>query len=132
MRNIIASKRYADAFLNCARQTIGFRQGLEELQGLKRVFHDNPDLQPFIESLQITESEKFDLIDTVLAKGFSQSTTDFLKFLIAKKRIELFVDIAEYARIKYAHGDEIDADEQEHADDSDRQSPDVLARVSKN
>ena len=109
MKNIIVSKRYADAFLNHAKETIGFKQGLEELQGLKRVFHDNPDLRPFIESLQITESEKFDLIDTVLAQGFSEDSTDFLKFLIKKKRIDIFLDIAEYARIRYAHGDEVDA-----------------------
>jgi len=109
MKNIIASKRYADAFLNYTKETIGFTQGLEELQGLKRVFSDNPDLRPFIESLQITESEKFDLIDKVLAKGFSECSTDFLKFLIKKKRVDLFTDIAEYARIKYTHGEEVDA-----------------------
>ncbi len=109
MRNIVLSKRYADAFLNTASASIGFKRGFEELQLMKRIYHDNPDFRRFIESLQITSAEKCGMIDTVFADGFSENSRDFLKFLIVKNRIELFDDIAEYARIKYAHGDEIDA-----------------------
>jgi len=104
----IVSKRYADAFLACARETIGFDKALDELQRAKRIIRDNPDIKEFFEHLEITNSEKIEMADTVFKDDFLDETRHFLQLLIKKKRINLFVDIAEYARIHYAHGVEVD------------------------
>ena len=77
--------------------------------GARRVFEDNPDFREFLESLEITTKEKFDIIEKVLSDNFSEELRNFLKLLWEKGRIRLFLDIAEYARINYSHGVEQDA-----------------------
>ena len=109
IKNEILAKRYADAFLRSSAETITYEKGLEDLLNAKRVFTDNPDFKEFMESLEITTEEKFDIIEKVLRKNFSEELRNFLKLLWDKGRIEMFLDIAEYARINYAHGEEQDA-----------------------
>lgn len=109
MKNIIVSKRYAEAYLGYADSRIGRARALQELLDLRRLLHDNAGFMTFMESIQVTEKEKCDLIDTVLSKGFSEELRDFVKFLLEKKRIIIFSDIAEYARIKYSHGTDVEA-----------------------
>ena len=109
IREEIISKRYADAFLAYAKETIGFERGLDELARAKRILHDNHDLKKFLENLEITGSEKNKVIDAVFNGDFAEETRHLFKLLIRKKRIALFIDIAEYARIHYAHGVKIDA-----------------------
>jgi F-type H+-transporting ATPase subunit delta len=105
----IITKRYADAFLAFARETIGLEKGLEELQAAKRVIRDNPELEDFIESREFAATEKHEAIDAIFKDVVSDETRTFLKLLIDKRRIYLLADIAEYARIHYAHGGEMDA-----------------------
>ncbi|MCX5686324.1 MAG: ATP synthase F1 subunit delta [Candidatus Omnitrophica bacterium] len=109
IKNEIVAKRYADAFLGYCAETIGYEKGLGELSGARRVFEDNPDFREFMESLEITTKEKFDIIEKVLGKNFSEELRNFLKLLLEKGRIRLLLDIAEYARINYSHGVEQDA-----------------------
>ncbi|MDP3804493.1 MAG: ATP synthase F1 subunit delta [Candidatus Omnitrophota bacterium] len=105
IKNEILAKRYADAFLGYCAQTITYEKGLEELQNTKRLFVDNPDFKEFLESHEITTGEKSDLLEKALGAGFSEELRNFLKLLWNKGRIEMFMDIAEYARINYAHGE---------------------------
>lgn len=109
MKNEVISKRYADAFLGFARDSIGFDKGLEELQDLRRVFRDNPEIMSFVESPQIMDNEKRAFIDGILKDNFSEEIREFLKLLLRKGRIKLLPDIAEYARVEYSHGIEVDA-----------------------
>jgi len=100
---------YAEGFLEYARDTIGFEKGLEELKDVKSVFRDNPEFFSFLENPAIAYAEKCGTIETVLARAFSQNIRGFLKLLLKKGRMNIFANIAEYARIKYSHGKEIDA-----------------------
>lgn len=109
MTDDVVIKRYADGFLAYARETIGFDRGIEELQGAKRIIRDNPDFQKFLERLDVTGSEKYPVIDVVLGADFSSQIKDFLKLLLDNHRVKYFIDIAEYARVNYAHGIETDA-----------------------
>ena len=109
MKNIIVSKRYAEAYLGYASSRIGRLKALQELLDLRRLLRENAGFMQFMESIQVTEQEKCDLIDTVLSKGFSEELRDLIKFLLRKKRINIFPDIVEYARIKYSHGTEVGA-----------------------
>ncbi|MCX5679626.1 MAG: ATP synthase F1 subunit delta [Candidatus Omnitrophica bacterium] len=106
---MIVERMYAEGFLEYAGQTIGFDKGLGEILAVKDIFRDNPDLKNFLENPAIMNREKSELIERVFTEGFSQETRDFLKLLLKKDRIDKFSDIAEYARVKYSHGKEIDA-----------------------
>ena len=101
--------RYAEGFLEYAKDCIGFEEGLEELEKVKDVFRENPEFKEFLGNPAINYIEKCGIIDKVLAAGFSQEIRNFLKLLLKKKRIDKFANIAEYARIKYAHGDKTNA-----------------------
>lgn len=109
IREEIISKRYADAFLSYAGEHAGHESALEELAHIKRIITDNPDLQEFLEHQEITNTEKGEVIKVVFANGFSDQARHFLNLLIEKKRIDLVLDIAEYARTRYAHGASVDA-----------------------
>jgi F-type H+-transporting ATPase subunit delta len=102
---MILITRYAEGFLGHAKETIGFERGLEELHKLKDVFLENPKFKEFLENPAINYIEKYTVLDKVLVKSFSQEIRNFLKLLLKKDRIEKFIDIAEYARIKYEHGE---------------------------
>ena len=101
--------RYAEGFLEYAKETLGFERALEELGKVKDIFRDNPDFKEFLENPAINYIEKCGVIDKTLATGFSQEMRDFLKLLLKKGRIGKFANIAEYARIKYAHGEKMNA-----------------------
>lgn len=109
MNDEVVVKRYADAFLAYAKERIGFDKGLEELQEAKRIIRDNPAMKDFLERLDIANVEKGPVIDKVFGEGFSNESRYFLKLLVENRRIDRFIDIAEYARINYAHGLEVDA-----------------------
>ena len=98
-------KRYAEGFLEYSKETIGFERALEELGRVKDVFRDNPEFKEFLENPAINYMEKCGVIDKAIVSGLSQEIRNFLKLLLKKGRIEKFKDIAEYARIKYAHGE---------------------------
>lgn len=106
---MIVERMYAEGFLDYARDTIGFDKGLEELLAVKAIFRDNPELKAFLDNPAIMKSEKDGAIDNVFADGFTRETRDFLKLLLKKGRMDIFSPIAEYARIKYSHGVEVDA-----------------------
>lgn len=102
-------KRYSEGFLEYAKETIGLESGLEELKRLKDVFRENPDFKSFLENPAINYFEKCGTIDNALASSFSEEVRNFLKLLLKKSRISKFDGIAEYARIKYAHGEKTNA-----------------------
>lgn len=104
MSDEVLIKRYADAFMEHTDQSIGPRRAMEDLQGVRGVFRDNPDFAEFLKFPDIDNAEKFDVIDKVIKGNFSDEILHFLKLLIAKGRIGMYTDIAEYARVVYSHG----------------------------
>lgn len=106
---MILIRRYAEGFLEYAKESIGLEEALEELKRVKDVFRDNPDFKGFLENPAINYNEKCASLDATLIKGFSEEIRNFLKLLLKKDRMDKFDSIAEYARIKYAHGEKMNA-----------------------
>ena len=106
MRLII---RYAEAFLEYSKESIGVDRALEELKEIKDVLRDNQDFKEFLENPTIDYAEKCGVMDRALASGFSEEMRNFLKLLLKKGRIGKLPNIAEYARIKYSHGEKVKA-----------------------
>lgn len=109
MKEKIIAKRYAEAFLSYARNSIGKEKPVEDLKGLKMILRSNPDFEEFLYNPQITYLEKCDVLDKVLGKVLSDETRQFMKMLLEKERIESIIDICDYVRINYSHGEAVDA-----------------------
>lgn len=109
MQDEVLAERYACAFLDYAKDAIGFDRALEELQEVKRLVRDNSDFRAFLEAPDIIPTEKAAAIDNILGKHYSREIRNFLNLLIKNRRINRFVDIAEYARLEFTHGIEHDA-----------------------
>lgn len=109
MKEKIIVKRYAEAFVGFAKGTFGLAKAIEELRLLKRVVQDNPQFLGLLGSPQITYTEKCAFLDSTLKENFSDELLHFLKFLLEKMRIGFIIDIADYIRVNYAHGEAVDA-----------------------
>jgi len=109
MKEKIIAKRYAEGFLRHIKTTIGFEQGLNELFELKTVLRENPELKDFLENQSIGSEKKAALLDTVLHDVFSDDLRNFTTLLIEKSRIHQLIDVIDYCRTTYAHGEAQDA-----------------------
>jgi len=102
----IIVKRYAEAFVGFAKETIGIEKALQELKTLRgNVIRDNPEFLSFLENKEMTFAEKCDFIDKVLDDNFSQEIRYFIRLLINKGRIDILNDVIEYVRVNYSNGD---------------------------
>ncbi len=103
MTDRLVVKRYAEAFMGFAGESIGFDQATRDLKNIKLLIQKNKGFLTLIESLDISYSEKCDFIDKVLDDNFSHEFGQFLKLLLEKRRIGIITDIADYVRVAYAH-----------------------------
>lgn len=104
MKEKILAKRYAEAFLGYARESIGQAKAVEELKDLKIILSENPQLAQFLNNPEIATVDKYGVIDRALKEIFSDELRRFLKLLIEKERIKYLGDICDYVRVTYSHG----------------------------
>ncbi len=109
MKNAIAIKRYADAFLGYAAETSGRGVAIEDFRKIKDLIRENPEFIHFLLIPGITYSEKCGFIDTLLASDFSDQFRQFLKLLLNKGRIGMLDAMADFVRVQYSHGEETEA-----------------------
>ena len=93
MNDTTIAKRYAEILLLYLKETIGLQRGINEIERIKQSFEENPQFKDLLSNWLITIEEKFDSIEKVFKKAFSQEIKDFLKFLVQKKRIKNVVTI---------------------------------------
>jgi F-type H+-transporting ATPase subunit delta len=103
MKRKILARRYGEAFISYSEETIGKAQAVEEFKVLRWIVTKNPEFVKFLTNLGVMQSEKVDFIEKVLNGNFSIEMRNFLKLLIAKRRINFLPDIADYVREHYAH-----------------------------
>lgn len=109
MINKIVTKRYAEAFVGYAKETIGLDKLIESLKALRsEVIHDNPEFLKFLESKEITLAEKYAFIDTVLGDDFTPEIKHFIRLLIDKGRINILSDVIEFIRVNYSYGEQVE------------------------
>lgn len=108
IKDSIVVSRYAEAFINLVKESIGIDKALLDLKKVKSMMRENHEFKEFLESRQIAFVDKSSLIDKLLDKEFSDEIRNFLKLLIDKDRINKALDIFEYIRIKYSYrGEEV-------------------------
>ena len=109
MRQKVIVERYAEAFVEYNSKAGGIDGTVREFKNLRKVIRDNPRFLRFLDNPGITEQEKFDFLDVTLKNSFSEEMRNFLKILVEKKRMGALVEITDYIRVKYSHGDVMDA-----------------------
>jgi len=109
MKLNLVVRRYGEAYAEYAKETIGLDRAIGEVKALKKIITDNPEFLGVLVSPSVTISEKFAFVDDVLKKYFSEELTLFLKLAIEKNRVMMLVDMLDYIRVNYAHGEAVDA-----------------------
>ena len=98
----VIAARYADAFVQHCQDTIGIEKAVSDLEQTKQIMRDNPTLKEFLAGPEIAYISKCNVIDKVINGNLSDEVKNFLELLIKHRRIENFLDIAEYAKNKYS------------------------------
>lgn len=104
MNDRAVARRYAEGFLEFAKETIGAKKGLEDLISFGRLLDKDPGLLKFLKNPEITYSEKAVFVDAVFkgpSAGFSEETRDFIKLIVEKHRSEAATDITQEAKELY-------------------------------
>jgi len=109
MKKKIVVERYAEAYVAYAKPILGMPSIVEEFKNFRKVVRDNPKLISLLSNPGIPEHNKFSSLSSVLGKFFSEEFITFLKLLIEKQRFSEIIDITDYIRVRYAHGDVLDA-----------------------
>ncbi|MDD5130677.1 MAG: ATP synthase F1 subunit delta [Candidatus Omnitrophica bacterium] len=108
IKNKVLVARYAEAFFSFSRSGCGTAKALEDLVIVKNIIRDNPGFNELMFNPEISYPEKCTIIDGVIKDGISDEIRNFLKLLLDKKRFDIFLDVAEYLRLKYSHQGQID------------------------
>ncbi len=102
--NEILAKRYADAFMKYALETIGLEKALTDCKHMKLILNKNPELIALLKAPEVGVTDKLKLIDSLPPEYFTQEFGYFLKLLLKKRRIDKLGDIVEYVRVNYSFG----------------------------
>ena len=100
--------RYAEAYLSFARANYKLDKVLEDLVLVKNIIRDNPGFGELMDNPEIAYTEKCFIIDAVIKDGLTEEIRNFLKLLLEKKRFNIFLEVAEYLRVKYSHQGQVD------------------------
>jgi F-type H+-transporting ATPase subunit delta len=100
MRDLKVAVRYAGALLASAREA-GVVDGVaDSYAAMCEVFAAHRDLVTFMDSPQVAEQEKKDLVASVFGEQVEPVLLHFVHLLVDKNRIESFQDIGEeFARL---------------------------------
>jgi F-type H+-transporting ATPase subunit delta len=107
MRNKIVAKRYAEGFIDFARPRIGIQRCVDEIKALKWLLRENPQLGLFLKTPEVSREKKYGVLERVLSSSFSEEIMTFVKYLISKRRWDMFTLIAEHIYLRYSHGDSV-------------------------
>lgn len=108
MRISIIAKRYGEAYYSFALSQMSKEECLNELKSLKWLLRQNMQFERFLRAPEVPFSDKFRLIDKVLSHHYSESLRNFMRYLITKGRIKFIIEVCDYIRLTYAHGEAAD------------------------
>ncbi|HQP91658.1 MAG TPA: ATP synthase F1 subunit delta [Candidatus Omnitrophota bacterium] len=107
MKDIIAVRRYAKAYLDFAKKTIGIKRACEDIRNFKLLIFENEELRSFLNAREISDNERIKVLNDILV-DYSAEFRFFLELLIKKNRIDKIIDIADITRIICSSGEEAD------------------------
>ena len=109
IRSQILVKNYCEGFIYYVRRGIGLQKCVEEAKALKVMAASNPGFLEILTSPAITKNEKFRFVDEVLKGRFSDDFVFFIKLVVHSELARLLVQMVDYLRVNYSHGEAQDA-----------------------
>lgn len=101
MKDKAAARRYAEGFLDFAKENIGLEKGFNELTLAVQIIAANPELKKLLENAEVTELQKYEVVENVFGKDLSEQTRELFKLIIHKSRVDEIYDIADYAKVLF-------------------------------
>lgn len=107
----LVSKTYGEALFEIAVEQNRTREFMEEIQELRKVIAQNPDLDKLLKHPGIPKQEKVEVVENIFKGQMSDELTGFLEIVISKERygelqgiLDYFIDkVKEVMRIGVAH-----------------------------
>jgi len=109
MNNPVITRRYGDAYMSFIKDGLGYTAASLEFKNIHALAHENPGFLEFLNAPDIGPEQKNAFIDKVLGGDYSPEFCGFLKLLVEKGRLDQLLDIAEYIRVAYSYGEEVEA-----------------------
>jgi F-type H+-transporting ATPase subunit delta len=106
MKLDLIAARYAEAFLEYTKETIGLQQAVGEFKALKRAILDNPEFLLIMNSTFISAADKYSFLDDICKGRFCDEVSAFLKLIIEKNRTHFLMDIIRSFLDSCAQGEE--------------------------
>ena len=78
------------------------------MKALGTVMRDTPDFVRFVRAPEVTRLERAALVDRVLGEVLAEETRTFIRHLLAKGRMDVLAEVADYIRVVYSHGQVVD------------------------
>ena len=92
----LISKTYGEALFELAVEEEKTDVMLEEIDGIKNVFLDNPEYQKFLNHPRIPVEEKMKTTETIFTGRIDKQLIGFLSIIITKGRCENLMEILDY------------------------------------
>lgn len=101
----VLAKRYGDAFIKYARETISLEKAVDDCRNMKLILGENPELIQLLKAPEVSMTDKLRVIDKLPGDYFTQEFKNLVKLLLKKGRINKLSDILEYIRVNYSFGE---------------------------
>ena len=89
MKGRKVAEKYAQALFELACEKDKLEEVTDEFKEIAKVVEENEDLQQVLKTPEITILEKKELLKAIFAKEVTQTTFNFLRLLVDKKRQQL-------------------------------------------
>lgn len=89
----VVGRRYAHALFASAREKNLVDEVERDLDSLREVWEEHPDLARFLHSPDVSLKEKREFLERVFPERLTDLARRFLVFLLEKKRVESFLDV---------------------------------------
>jgi len=87
--------KYATALFRTAKRTNQVENIFHDLEALSNLLKDNPLLKNFLESPQVLEKDKKELLNSTFKPLISEALFSFLMLVVSKHRIQYLLSMAE-------------------------------------
>ncbi len=87
--------KYATALFRTAKRTNQIESISHDLEALSNLLRKNPLLKNFLESPQVLEKDKKELLNSTFKPQVSEALLSFLMLVVSKHRIQYFLSMAE-------------------------------------
>lgn len=95
MKNELAM-RYGQGLFELAQQQNLVAEMLEEVEGLKKIFQNEPSLSSALKAVRINKNEKHELINRLFSGKLKESLINLIHLMVDRKRVDYIEESLSY------------------------------------